>query len=147
LDGSPSIKTGNRGRASIKNESVVSEVGSVLVVASAGQDSLEGPDGAGKSRGEAMPTELDAPTQKPRPFVGFEVETATYARLKPDLLSRSPGQFVAIVGDEVEGPFETFREALRSGYRRFGLGPLYIKQVLPVEPVVEVTRDIIPCRS
>jgi hypothetical protein len=52
-----------------------------------------------------------------------------------------------IVGDEVEGPVETFREALRAGYRRFGLGPLFVKQILTVEPVVEVTRDIVPCRS
>jgi hypothetical protein len=43
-----------------------------------------------------------------------------------------------IVGDEVEGPVETFREALRVGYRRFGLGPLCVKQILAVEPIVEV---------
>jgi hypothetical protein len=30
------------------------------------------------------------------------------------------------------------------GYERFGLGPLYIKQVLAEEPVAEVTRFIAP---
>lgn len=52
-----------------------------------------------------------------------------------------------IVGDEVEGPVETFREALRAGYRRFGLGPLFIQQILMVDPIVELTRDIVPCQS
>ena len=94
-----------------------------------------------------MPTHPGVPTQARRPFIGFDLEAATYMRLKPELLSRFPGQFVVIVGDEVEGPVETFREALRAGYRRFGLGPLFVKQILAVEPVVEVTRDIVPCRS
>ena len=94
-----------------------------------------------------MSTHPGVPTQARRPFTGFDLEVATYTRLKPDLLSRSPGKFVVIVGDEVEGPVETFREALRIGYRRFGLGPLYVKQILAVEPIVEVTRDVVPCRS
>lgn len=87
-----------------------------------------------------------SPTQARRPFIGFDLEAATYARIKPEWLSRSPGKFVAIVGDEVEGPAETFEEAL-CGYRRFGLGPLFIKQILAIEPIVEVTREIAPCRS
>ena len=53
-----------------------------------------------------------SPTQARRPFIGFDLEAATYARIKPEWLSRSPGKFVAIVGDEVEGPAETFEEAL-----------------------------------
>jgi hypothetical protein len=105
--------------------------------------------------GNPVPSDRDAepghhpgaPMQARRQFIGFDREVATYVRLKPELLSRSPGKFVVIVGDEVEGPVKTFREALRAGYRRFGLGPLFIKQILATEPVVEVTRDIVPCRS
>ena len=94
-----------------------------------------------------MPTHTGAPTQACRPFVGFDVEAATYARLEPDWLARSPGKFVAIVGNQVEGPVDSFSEALRAGYRRFGLGPLFVKQILAADPVAEVTRDIVPCRS
>lgn len=94
-----------------------------------------------------MSTHAGTPTHARRPFTGFDLEIATYARLKPEWLSCFPGKFVVIVGDEVEGPVETFGEALRAGYRRFGLGPLFVKQVLAIEPVVEVTRDIVPCRS
>ena len=104
-------------------------------------------DRPGQSTGGAMPTHPGVPTQARRPFTGFDLETATYMRLKPELLSRFSGKFVVIVGEEIEGPVETFREALRVGYRRFGLGPLFVKQILAVEPVVEVTRDVVPCRS
>ena len=101
----------------------------------------------GHHTGGAMPIHPGAPTQARRQFIGFDLEVATYARLKPELISGFPGKFVVIVGNEVEGPVDTFREALRAGYRRFGLGPLFIKQILTIEPVVEVTRDIMPCRS
>ena len=104
-------------------------------------------DRPGQSTGGAVPTHPGVTTQVRRPFSGFDLETATYVRLKPELLSRFPGKFVVIVGEEVEGPVESFREALRAGYQRFGLGPLFVKQILAVEPVAEVTRDIIPCRS
>ena len=104
-------------------------------------------DRPGQSTGGAMPTHPGVTTQARRPFCGFDLETATYERLKPELLSRFPGKFVVIVGEEVEGPVESFREALRAGYQRFGLGPLFVKQILAVEPVAEVTRDIMPCRS
>jgi len=88
----------------------------------------------------------DAPTQARRPFAGFEREAATYAKLKTELLPTAEGKFVAIVGDEMVGPGDTYGDALREGYRRFGPGPLYVKQVLAEEPVAEVPRDIIPCR-
>jgi hypothetical protein len=94
-----------------------------------------------------MPAHPEMPTPARRPFIGFDLESATYMRLKPELLARYPGQFVVIVEKEVEGPVDTFGEALRAGYRRFGLGPLFVKQILVVEPVVEVTRDIMPYRA
>jgi hypothetical protein len=105
------------------------------------------PDRSAQSPGGAMPIHPVVPAQERRPFTGFDVEAATYKRLRPELLSRFPGQFVVIVGDQVEGPVETFREALRAGYRRFGLGPLFVQQILAAEPVVEATREIVPCRS
>jgi hypothetical protein len=75
-----------------------------------------------------------------RPFVGFDRERATYERLKPALLAKAEGKYVVIVGDEVIGPLEIHEDAELAGYTRFGIGPLYIKQVLAEEPVIEVTR-------
>ncbi len=82
-----------------------------------------------------------------RPFTGFDRERAAYERLKLELLARAEGKYVVLVGEEIEGPVDSFGDALRAGYRRFGHGPLYVKQVRTVEPIVEVSRDIVPCGS
>lgn len=85
----------------------------------------------------ALRAEDLAPAETPpgqRPFVGFERERGAYARLKPELLARAAGQYVVLVGEEIEGPVDTFEDALRAGWRRFGLGPLYVQQVLADEP-------------
>jgi hypothetical protein len=91
-----------------------------------------------------MPTRLDLQALPRRPFTGFDLERATYAGLEPELLAQAEGKFVAIVGDAVVGPLDSHQEAERAGYAAFGLGPLYIKQILAVEPVVEVTRLVAP---
>ena len=85
------------------------------------------------------PEESPAPGTAPirrerRPFVGFDREIATYERHKPELLDTVEGKWIVIVGDEVIGPFEDISDAERAGYRRYGLGPLFIKQVLALEP-------------
>jgi hypothetical protein len=79
-----------------------------------------------------------------RPFTGFDIERATYAGLKPELLAQAEGKYVAIVGDAVVGPLDSHQEAEHAGYATFGLGPLYIQQILAVEPVAEVTRLAVP---
>ena len=86
-----------------------------------------------------MPT---LPIAETRFFTGFELERSTYTRVKLEWLARFPGLFIAIVRDEVEGPFSSFEEAERAGYHRFGLGPLYIKRLLADEPVSEISRDV-----
>ena len=89
------------------------------------------------------------PTPKPRrPFVGFDRERATYERQKPDLLKTAEGQWVVIVGDELIGPMESDEEAVRAGFKRFGLGPLYLKQVLAQEPPpIVLPWVVIPCQT
>jgi hypothetical protein len=94
-----------------------------------------------------MATETSATTRTRRPYLGFDRERATWERLKPELLRTAEGKFVVIVGDEIVGPLETDEDAERAGYARFGLGPLYIKQVLAEEPVATVTRGVVPCRT
>ena len=77
-----------------------------------------------------MSSELNPQPKPRRPFVGFDRERATYERHKPELLKTAEGQWVVIVGDELIGPMENGEDAERAGYERFGLGPLYLKQVL-----------------
>ena len=91
-----------------------------------------------------MSTHLTIPLKIRRPFVGFDRETEAYERLKPGLLAHAEGHYVVFVGDEMIGPFESRSQAEEAGYARFGLGPLFIKQVLAEEPVIEVTRFLVP---
>jgi hypothetical protein len=88
--------------------------------------------------GQAGPDSATPPgattRREPRPFLGFDREKATYERCKASLLEESEGKWVVIVGEEVIGPFEDMSEAMSAGYRRFGLGPLFIKEVLAQEP-------------
>lgn len=92
----------------------------------------------------ALRAEDLAPVETPsgvRPFVGYDHERAAYTRLRPELLERAEGRYVVLVGDEIEGPVDTFEEALSAGWRRFGLGPLYVKQIVAEEPAVEAVGD------
>jgi hypothetical protein len=91
----------------------------------------------------ANPSGSAAPARR-RPFEGFDHEKATYERLKPKLIKSAQGKFVVIVGEVMLGPLESDQEAEQAGYARFGLGPLFIKQVLAQEPVVELTRFVAP---
>ena len=72
--------------------------------------------------------------REPRPFLGFDREMATYERLKPALVEKDAGKWIVIVGDELIGPFDEIAHAERAGLKRFGDGPMLIKQVLAEEP-------------
>src|SRR5262249_13917413 len=87
--------------------------------------------------------------REPWPFTGFDREIATYERIKPVMLERAEGKWVTIVGEEVIGPLDDMEEAVRAGYRRFGLGPLYVKQILAQEPppVVLPPCLVVPCQT
>jgi hypothetical protein len=102
----------------------------------------------GRSTGGAMSSQLNPTPQSRRPFVGFDRERATYERHKADLLKKAEGQWVVIVGDEMVGPIKSGQEAERAGYKRFGLGPLYIKQILAQEPPpIVLPFGLVPCQT
>ena len=81
---------------------------------------------------------------KPGPFAGFDTERRTYERLKSKLL-HDEGKYVLIKGDIMAGIWLTREEAVEAGYGRFGLQPFYVKQILDVDPVILVTRDVLSC--
>ena len=77
-------------------------------------------------------------TEQVREHVGFDRERAAYGHAKPGLLRSAEGLFVVFVGEEMIGPFPSFRDAMREGFEKFGLGPLYIKKVREVEPTIDL---------
>ncbi len=70
----------------------------------------------------------------------FEQELAAYRAKLPELQSQS-GKYVLIKGDNIEGIFDTYNDALTVGYERFRLEPFLVQQIAIVERVLQFTRE------
>jgi hypothetical protein len=71
----------------------------------------------------------------------FERELQTYERERQALLEHE-GKFVVIKGDELLGVFDTYADALQSGYARWKLESFLVKQIAAVEQVLWFSRDL-----
>lgn len=76
------------------------------------------------------------------PVAEIAQEIATYRSRLPELLAHE-GEFVLIKGDQVIGFYSDQSEALREGYRRFGLVPLLVKRIAAIEPVVYIPNVVL----
>ena len=70
----------------------------------------------------------------------LQKEIATYNRALPTLLGKI-GKFVLIKGDNVEGTYDSYEDALTIGYQRFGLDPFLVKRIAPTEQISFFTRS------
>lgn len=68
-------------------------------------------------------------------------EIKTYESNLPKLLAKQ-GKYVLIHGDDVVGTFDSYEDALNSGYERFALVPFLVKQIAPAERIAFFTRDL-----
>ncbi len=75
--------------------------------------------------------------------MALEKELATYKANLPSLLEKQ-GKFVLIHGDDVIETFAAYEDAIKDGYRRFGLEPFLVKQIQAIESVQYVTRCVTP---
>jgi hypothetical protein len=79
--------------------------------------------------------------------MALETELQTYSRELPNLLG-SQGKFALIQGDHIVSIYETYDDALKIGYDRFGIKtPFMIKQIQALENAQFFTRDIAPCHT
>ena len=74
----------------------------------------------------------------------LEVELKTYRNSLQELLA-DEGKYVLIQGDEIVGLFDTYADALQSGYDKCGLDPFLVKQIESNEQIQFFTRPIEPC--
>lgn len=70
-------------------------------------------------------------------------EQAVFDANLSEWLSDHEGQYVLIKGDNVDGFYASRDEALTAGYSRFGIGPLFVKQVSPSEPVHHIPNALV----
>jgi hypothetical protein len=73
----------------------------------------------------------------------LEREQSVYAANQGRWVAEYAGKHVLIKGAEVVGFYESRDEALTAGYSRFGVCPLYVKQVLSSEPVHHIPNILL----
>jgi hypothetical protein len=64
----------------------------------------------------------------------LEQELATYREKLPELLKHE-GRYVLIHRNDVIDTFSSYADALREGYRQYGLQPFLVKQIRRIEPI------------
>ncbi|WP_147328165.1 MULTISPECIES: hypothetical protein [unclassified Duganella] len=72
----------------------------------------------------------------------LQKELQVFARNLGALLA-DEGKFAVISGETILGTYDSFEEAIKAGYVNFALTPFLVKQILPVEEVVFINRDIL----
>lgn len=78
--------------------------------------------------------------------MALEQELATY-KTKLAELKASEGKFVLIRGQEIVGIFDTYADAIKEGYGKFGLEPFLVKQIQAIERVQFISRFVDPCHT
>jgi hypothetical protein len=74
----------------------------------------------------------------------LEKELEAYRKKLPELKD-SEGKFALVRGDKVVDVFNTYEDALKSGYQKFGLEPFMVKQISAIEQVHFISRFVDPC--
>ncbi|MGX6566832.1 hypothetical protein [Cupriavidus necator] len=77
-------------------------------------------------------------------MASLELELATYQRELPNLLALE-GKFVLIKGSEIVGTYDSYADALQTGYEKFKLDPFLVKQISHTEQVSYFTRELDLC--
>jgi hypothetical protein len=78
--------------------------------------------------------------------MALEREMATYKTHLMELLANE-GKFVVVRGEGIDGPYDSYEEALSAGYEKYGLEPFLVKQISRDEPIQYFSRDLRQCRS
>jgi hypothetical protein len=76
--------------------------------------------------------------------IPLEKELETYKNKLPEL-KQHEGKFVLIKGEDVVDTFTSYEDAIKEGYKKFGLEPFLVKQIHSIEQVQVISRSVIPC--
>jgi hypothetical protein len=72
----------------------------------------------------------------------LEKEIKTYNSKLPELMANL-GKFVLIHGEMVVGTFDTYGDAIKSGYENFADEAFLVKKIAPAEQIHFFTRDLV----
>jgi hypothetical protein len=80
-------------------------------------------------------------------MAALDTELETYKTLLPRLLVEQ-GKFALIKGKDLIGTFESYADALKVGYDRFGMDHFLVKKISPDEQVAYFSRDLrVSCQA
>lgn len=71
----------------------------------------------------------------------LEKELATYASRRAEFANEE-GRYVVIAGEQVIGIYDTYQDALSSGYKSVKLEPFLVKQISSIEGVANFSRHL-----
>lgn len=54
------------------------------------------------------------------------------------------GKYVVISEETILGVYDSFEDAIKAGYGSCGLTPFLVKQILPIDEVAFINRDVLP---
>ena len=74
----------------------------------------------------------------------LEKELETYKK-KLSELKQDEGKFALIHGDDVIDTFTSYEDAIKEGYKKFGLEPFLVKQVHSIERIQFISRSVTFC--
>jgi hypothetical protein len=77
----------------------------------------------------------------------FKNELDTYEREKERLICENEGRFVVIHGNDILGVWDTYEDALKSGYEKVKLERFLVKQIQGIDQIHFFTRDLALCQS
>ena len=82
---------------------------------------------------------------KPENNTALEKELETYKKKLPEL-KQHEGKFVLIQGEQVIDIFTSYEDAIKEGYKTFGLKqPFLVKQIHSIEQIQVISRSVGPC--
>src|SRR5262245_14888836 len=90
------------------------------------------------------PIDSGSQEQRKKGTVPLEAELETYKQKLPEL-KESEGKYVLIQDSNVVDVFSSYDDAIKAGYKQFGLTPFLVKQIQAIEQVQFVSRLLDPC--
>ena len=78
--------------------------------------------------------------------MALELELETFNEKFPEIIAGNEGKFVLIRGKIVADVYDTYEDAIKEGYRQFGLEPFLVKQLQVIEQVQFISR-LIDCHT
>jgi hypothetical protein len=90
-----------------------------------------------------MAEKVETRPVRPLRMSSLRHEQAVYEAHLPQWLQEHEGEHVVVKGDETLGFFATRDEALAAGYARFGVVPLFVKEVAASEPIHHIPNVLL----